>query len=111
MVDWALKTNFLSLSLCLCKEVGKREIIYLSLHCHHQNNSCIEMGIDESHFNISFIVRDKVTRQCPQIATFLLRKESRSEHCSGLALFKSRVWLMDLRRVLSLVGWRRCLLA
>ena len=26
-------------------EVGEREIIYLSLHCHHQN--------DESHFNIS----------------------------------------------------------
>ena len=22
---------------------GKREIIYLSLHCHHQNDSCIKM--------------------------------------------------------------------
>ena len=32
---------------------GKREIIYLSLHCHHQNDSCIKMGSDESHFNIS----------------------------------------------------------
>ena len=31
-------------------EVEKREIIYLSLHCHHQNDSCIEMG---SHFNVS----------------------------------------------------------
>ena len=28
---------------------GKREIIYLSLHCHHQNDSCFEMGSDESH--------------------------------------------------------------
>ena len=45
---------------------GKRVIIYLSLHCHHQNDSCIEMGIDESHFNVSLIVKDKVTRrQCP----------------------------------------------
>ena len=26
---------------------GKREIIYLSLHCHHQNDSCIKMGSDE----------------------------------------------------------------
>ena len=43
-------------------ERGKREIIYLSLHCHHQNDSCIEMGSDESHFNVSLIVRDKVTR-------------------------------------------------
>ena len=41
-------------------EVGgrTREIIYLVLHCHHQNDSCIEMGSDESHFNVSLIVRD-----------------------------------------------------
>ena len=32
---------------------GEREIIYLSLHCHHQNDSCIKMGSDESHFNVS----------------------------------------------------------
>ena len=30
------------------------------------------------HFNVSLIVRDKVTRQCPQTTTFLKRKESRS---------------------------------
>ena len=29
------------------------EIIYLSLHCHHQNDLCIKMGSDESHFNAS----------------------------------------------------------
>ena len=34
-------------------EVGEREIIYLSLHCHHQNDSCIKVGSDESHFNVS----------------------------------------------------------
>ena len=51
-------------------EVGKREIIYLSLHCRHQNDSCIKMGNDESHFNVSIIVRDKVTSQCPQTTTF-----------------------------------------
>ena len=38
-------------------EVGERRVIYLSLHCHHQNDSCIKMGIkmgsDESHFNVS----------------------------------------------------------
>ena len=45
------------------------EIIYLSLHCHHQNDSCIKVGGDESHFNVSLIVRDKVTRQCPQTTT------------------------------------------
>ena len=49
----------------------KREIIYLSLHCHHQNDSCIKMGNDESHFNVSLIVRDKVTRQCPQTTQYV----------------------------------------
>ena len=34
-------------------EVGKREIICLLLHCHHQNDSCIKVGSDESHFNVS----------------------------------------------------------
>ena len=45
-------------------------MIYLSLHCHHQNDTCIKMGSDERHFIVSLIVRDKVTRQCPQTTTF-----------------------------------------
>ena len=32
--------------------------------------SCIKMVSDESHFNVSLIERDKVTRQCPQTTTF-----------------------------------------
>ena len=36
----------------------------------HRNVSCIKMGSDQSHFNVSLIVRDKVTRQCPQTTTF-----------------------------------------
>ena len=34
-------------------EVGGEKILYLSLQCHHQNDSCIKMGSDESHFNVS----------------------------------------------------------
>ena len=33
-------------------EVGKREIRYLSLHCHHQNETRVKMGNDKSHFNV-----------------------------------------------------------
>ena len=44
--------------------------IYVSLHCRHQNDACIKMGSDESHFNVLLIMRDKVTRQCPQATTF-----------------------------------------
>ena len=49
---------------------GRREIIYLSLHCHHQNHVCIKMSSDESHFKVSLIVRGKVTRRCSQTTTF-----------------------------------------
>ena len=62
---------------------GEREIIYLSLHSHHQNDSCIIkiMGSDESRFNVSLIVRDKVTGQCPQTTTFW--RERRAEAVSN----------------------------
>ena len=53
--------------------MGAREVdykLYLLLHCHHQNDSCIKMGSDARHFNVSLIVRDIVTRQCPQTTTF-----------------------------------------
>ena len=33
-------------------EVGEEED-YLSLLCHHQNDSCTKMGSDESYFNVS----------------------------------------------------------
>ena len=61
-------------------EVGeKREIIYLSLQCHHQNDSCIKMGSDDSHFNVS-VGNDEQSHKTvvhkPQ--PFLKRKESRS---------------------------------
>ena len=49
---------------------GGMKLRYLWLHCHHQNDSCITTGTDDSHFNVSLIVRDKVTRQCPQTTTF-----------------------------------------
>ena len=49
---------------------GRGRLLYLSLHGHHQNDSCIKMGSDESHFNVSLTVRDKVARQCPQTTIF-----------------------------------------
>ena len=34
----------------------------LMLHCHHQNDFCSKIGSDESHFNTSLVVRDKIIR-------------------------------------------------
>ena len=48
----------------------KGDYMPISLHRHHQNDSCIKMGSNESHFNVGLIVRDEVTRQCPQTTAF-----------------------------------------
>ena len=50
--------------------------LYLTLHCHHQYDFCIKVGNDESHFNVSLIVRDTVTsRKCPQTGTCEEKRE------------------------------------
>ena len=46
------------------------------------------MGSDESHFNVSLIVRDKVTRPCPQTTTFLKRKESQASSNRGPSAYQ-----------------------
>ena len=35
----------------------------IELNCHHQNYFCIKMGSDESHLNVSSMVRDKVDHE------------------------------------------------
>ena len=32
---------------------GRRGRLYLTLHCHHQNDSCIKTGSEDSRFNVS----------------------------------------------------------
>ena len=49
---------------------GKRESIYTYRYIVTTRMTCIKMGSDESHFNVSLIVRDKVTRPYPQTTTF-----------------------------------------
>ena len=41
---------------------GGRGRLYLTLHRHHQSDSCMKMGSDESHFNVLLAVRSKVTK-------------------------------------------------
>ena len=44
------------------------------LYTHHYTvttrMTCIKMGSDESHLNVSLIVRDKVTRRCSETTIF-----------------------------------------
>ena len=68
------------------RRLRKRETIYLSLHSHHQNDSCIKVGSDESHFDVSLTVRDKVTRQCPQTTTSEEKGEPKRNRAEVLPL-------------------------
>ena len=49
---------------------GGRGRVYTYRYAFTTRMTCIKMGSDESHFNVSLIVRDKVTRPRPQTTTF-----------------------------------------
>ena len=49
---------------------GGRGRLYTYRYTVTTRMTCIKVGSDESHFNVSLVVRDKVTRQCPQTTTF-----------------------------------------
>ena len=55
----------------------KKEIIYLSLHCHQQNDSGIKMGSDDSHFNVS-VGSDGQSHMTVSTNHNLFEEESRS---------------------------------
>ena len=59
------------------REEGGHIPIIATICCHHQNDSCIKMGSDESHFNVSLIVRDK-SHETMSTDQLLQRKESRN---------------------------------
>ena len=50
---------------------------YISLHCHHQNDSCIRWAAMRAI--LMFHCEDKVTRQCPQTTAVFEEKSSRAE--------------------------------
>ena len=58
-------------------EGGGRGRVYTYRYTVTTRMTCIKMGSNESHFNVSLIVRDKVTRQCPQTTIFEEKGESR----------------------------------
>ena len=55
---------------------GGRGRLYVTLHCHHRNDSCMKMGSDESSFNVLLIARDKITKPRPQTTKWKRRAES-----------------------------------
>ena len=65
---------------------GGRGRVYTYRYTVTTRMTCIKMGSDESHFNVSLIVRDKVTRQCPQTTAFEETEEPRRYRTEVLPL-------------------------
>ena len=63
---------------------GRRKIMYLLLHCHHQKDSSVKMGSDESHFNAPLVVRNKGMRQCPLYNLFEEKGEPKRNRTEAL---------------------------
>ena len=71
--------------------------MYLSsLHYHHQNDFCINMGI---HFKILLIVRDKVTRQMSTDHNFEDKGEPKRNRTEVLLLTSLKGSTITQRRV------------
>ena len=72
------KRDYIYIYIYIERERERERETHTHTHTHRETDSCIKMGSDDSHFNVSLIVRDKVTRRCPQTTTLLKRKENRS---------------------------------
>ena len=66
-------------------EVGEEGdyIPYLSLYSHHQNDSCIKMGSDENHFNVSLIVRTKLQDRVHKPQPFGRKRRAETKSSRG----------------------------
>ena len=67
-------------------EGGERGRVYTYRYTVTTRMTCIKMGSDESHFNVSLAVRDKVTRQCPEATTFKEKGEPKRYRTEVLPL-------------------------
>ena len=65
---------------------GGRERSYTYRYIVTTRTTCIKMGSDESRFNVSLIVMDKVTRACPQTTTFKEKGEPKRYRTDVLLL-------------------------
>ena len=66
--------------------------MYLSLYCHHQNESCLKIGSEESSFNVSLTVRGEITRECPQTTIFEEKGEPEADSNRSLTAYQPYRW-------------------
>ena len=68
---------------------GEGDYIYLSLHCHHQNDFCIKMGSDESHFNVLVGSDGQSHKTVSTNHNLFEEKGEPKQHCTKVPLLTS----------------------
>ena len=66
---------------------GEREIIYIPIATLSPPELPL-LGSDESRFNVSLTVRDKVTRQCPQTTIFEEKRRAEADSNRGPSAYQ-----------------------
>ena len=77
-------------------------MIYLLLHCHHQNESCIKMGSDESNFNVS-VGSDGQSHKTVSTNHHLFEEKGRAEAVSNRGLSAYQPYALPLGQTGSLI--------
>ena len=86
-------------------EVGEEGDYILSIHCHHQNDSCIKIGSDESRFNVS-VGSDGRSHKTVSTNHNLFKEKGEAEACKALVVFCQLCYRSDS---VDLGGWSHCL--
>ena len=90
-------------------EVGE-EVDYIPI-CHHHSVFYIKMGSDESHFNVSLIVRHKITIQCPCIDhDFWRERRAETDSNRGPSAYQPSALPLGQTGSRMQWPWPRCLL-
>ena len=69
-------------------EVVGRGRLYTYRYTVTTRMTCIKMGSDERHFNVSLIMKDKVTKQCPQTTPFQEKGEPKADSNRGPSAYQ-----------------------
>ena len=68
--------------------MGEEGNYMLSLQCHHQDDPCIKVGSDESHFNVLFIVRDNSHQTVSTDHNFLIERRAEADSIRGPSAYQ-----------------------
>ena len=66
--------------------------MYTCIYIYHQNDACVKMGSDESHFSVSLSMRDKVKKTMSTDHHLWRQKRAEAESNRGPSAYQPNAW-------------------